>query len=231
MKKDRQQVVGAVIVAAGTSERMEGVDKILVPLRDRPALAYVIDTFEKCESISQIVVVIAEKNMSQVRQLATEREWSKVMNFCPGGRRRQDSVLAGLERLKRCEWVVIHDGARPLVTVDLIERGLEEAGETGVAVAAVRVIDTIKVAGVDRLVRHTPLRESLWAVQTPQVFRFDIITEAYRRVKGEVTDDAEVVEQLGYYKVKLCLGSYDNIKITTPADLVLAEAILQQRGE
>jgi len=230
MKRERRELVGAVIVAAGTSERMEGVDKILAQLRDRPALAYVIDTFEGCESINQIVVVVAEKNMAPVRQLVTERGWSKVTDIYPGGRRRQDSVLAGLERLKRCEWVVIHDGARPLVTVDLIERGLEEVKETGAAIAALRTTDTIKVAGVDRIVRHTPLRESLWAVQTPQVFRFDIITEAYRRMKGEVTDDAEIVEQLGYYKVKLYMGSYDNIKITTPADLVLAEAILQQRG-
>jgi len=210
---------------------MEGVDKIIIPLGGKPVLAYIIDTFEKCDSIDQIVVVLTERNMAQVRQLISERGWEKVTDLCSGGRRRQDSVLAGLGRLKHCEWVVIHDGARPLVTVDLISRGLEEAEETGAAAAAVRVTDTIKVVGVDRVVRHTPSRGSLWAVQTPQVFRYDIITEAYRRAKGEVTDDAEIVEQLGYYKVKLYAGSYDNIKITTPADLVLAEALLQKYGE
>jgi len=231
LKRRRQPSVGAVIVAAGNSERMEGVDKIIIPLGGKPVLAYIIDTFEKCDSIDQIVVVLTERNMAQVRQLISERGWEKVTDLCSGGRRRQDSVLAGLGRLKHCEWVVIHDGARPLVTVDLISRGLEEAEETGAAAAAVRVTDTIKVVGVDRVVRHTPSRGSLWAVQTPQVFRYDIITEAYRRAKGEVTDDAEIVEQLGYYKVKLYAGSYDNIKITTPADLVLAEALLQKYGE
>ena len=96
--------------------------------------------------------------------------------------------------------------------------------------AAVPVTDTIKVAGVDRLVQHTPARDDLWAVQTPQVFRFDIIAEAYRQAEGEVTDDATLVEQLGY-RVKLYMGSYDNIKVTTPDDLILAEAFLQRRGK
>jgi 2-C-methyl-D-erythritol 4-phosphate cytidylyltransferase len=231
MLRRKRQAVGAVIAAAGTSERMDGVDKIVTQLGGKPVLVYVIDTFVKCDAIEQIVVVLTERNMVQVQQLVTEQGWEKVPELCPGGQRRQDSVLAGLNRLKNCEWVVIHDGARPLVTVDLIKRGLEEAEETGAAAAAIRVTDTIKVVGVDRMVRHTPARETLWAVQTPQVFRFDIIHEAYRRLKGEVTDDAEIVEQMGYQKVKLYMGSYDNIKITTPADLVLAEALLQKRGE
>jgi len=109
----------------------------------------------------------------------------------------------------------------------LIERGLESATETGAAVAAVPVIDTIKVAGDDQFVQETPLRRNLWAVQTPQVFRFDIIAEAYRQAKGEVTDDATVVERLGY-KVKLYMGSYDNIKVTNPDDLAYAEVLWQK---
>ena len=137
-------------------------------------------------------------------------------------------MAAGLNRISDCEWVVIHDGARPLITVDLIERGLEAAGETGAAVAAVPVTDTIKVVGDDRLVQETLPRHSLWAVQTPQVFRFDIITEAYRQAEAEVTDDASLVEMLGY-KVKLYLGTYDNIKVTTPDDLALAEWLLYHR--
>ena len=113
------------------------------------------------------------------------------------------------------------------MTVDLIERGLEAAGETGAAVAAVPVTDTIKLVGDDMVVCETPPRCSLWAVQTPQVFRFDIITEAYRQAKGEVTDDASLVEQLSY-KVKLYMGAYDNIKVTTPDDLALAEILMQK---
>jgi 2-C-methyl-D-erythritol 4-phosphate cytidylyltransferase len=219
---------GAIIVAAGTSRRMGGLDKVLVPLGDKPVLAWVIDTFESCRAVGQIVVVVNEKNMEKVQQLIENQGWYKVSELCTGGNRRQDSVRKGLHRLDRCDWVVIHDGARPLVTVSLIEQGLKVAGETGAAVAAVPVLDTIKVAGHDRYVWHTPARDTMWAVQTPQVFRFDIINKAYHRAKDDVTDDATLVEQLGY-KVKLYEGSYDNIKVTTPDDLILAEACLKKR--
>ena len=216
-------------MAAGSSQRMGGVDKVLALLGDKPVLGRVIDVFQGCDSIDQIVVVLNKHNLECGRQLVDERRWSKVTDVCPGGKQRQDSVVAGLSRLSHCHWVVIHDGARPLLTEDLIYRGLTEAEETGAAVAAVPVTDTIKVAGDDRIVQHTPLRYNLWAVQTPQVFRSDIIAEAYRQAKGEVTDDASLVEQLGY-RVKLYAGSYDNIKITTPDDLVLAEALWQKYG-
>jgi len=109
----------------------------------------------------------------------------------------------------------------------LIEQGLEAAGETGAAIAGVPVIDTIKVADNDRIVQQTPSRQNLWAVQTPQVFRFDIIAKAYHQIETEVTDDATLVERLGY-KVKLYMGAYDNIKITTLDDLILAEALWQK---
>ena len=222
--------VGAIIVAAGESRRMGGVDKVFAPLGGKPALARVLDAFESCDSVSQIVAVVSKENLERCRQLITEQGWSKPIEVCAGGRRRQDSVAAGLSRLSHCHWVVIHDGARPLVTADLIERGLEAAQETGAAVAAIPVTDTIKVAGGDRIVHQTPPRQNLWAVQTPQVFRFGIIAEAYKRAKGEVTDDASLVEQLGY-KVKLYMGSYDNIKITTPDDLLIAEAWQQKHGK
>jgi len=197
---------GAVIVAAGTSRRMGGLDKVLVPLGGKPVLAWVIDAFESCRSIGEIVVVVNEKNMEKVGQLIESQGWYKVSELCTGGNRRQDSVRKGLDRLDKCDRVVIHDG-----------------------VAAVPVLDTIKVAGNDRYVWHTPARDTMWSVQTPQVFRFDIINKAYHRAKGDVTDDATLVEQLGY-KVKLYEGSYDNIKITTADDLILAEAYLKKRG-
>jgi 2-C-methyl-D-erythritol 4-phosphate cytidylyltransferase len=226
MKMDKQPKVGAVIVAAGKSQRMGGVDKMLALLGDKPVLARVIDVFQGCNSIDQIIVVLSQENLEPGQQLVDKGEWSKVSDVCPGGERRQDSVVAGLNRLSQCDRVVIHDGARPLVTVDLIEQGLEAAQETGAAVAAVPVTDTIKLAGDDLIVQGTPPRQNLWAVQTPQVFRFDMIAEAYRQTKYEVTDDARLVEQLGY-KVKLYMGSYDNIKITTPNDLALAEVLWQ----
>lgn len=218
--------VGAVIVAAGKSQRMGGVDKVLALLGGKPVLARVVDVFQKCNSIDQIVVVLNEQNLEPGEQLVAKPGWSKV-SVCLGGERRQDSVLAGLSQLNSCGWVVIHDGARPLVTADLIEDGLAAAQETGAAVAAVPVTDTIKVAGDDRLVQETPPRQKLWAVQTPQVFRFDIIVEAYRQAKDEVTDDATLVEQLGY-RVKLYMGSYDNIKVTNINDLALAEVLLRK---
>jgi len=227
---DDEQQIGAVIVAAGWSQRMGGVDKMLTLLGGKPVLAWAVDVFQRCKLIDQIVVVVSKQSLGRCRQLVAERGWSKVTEVCVGGRRRQDSVAAGLGQLNRCQWVVIHDGARPLVTEGLIEHGLKAARETGAAVVAVPVTDTIKVAGDDRVVQQTLPRGNLWAVQTPQVFRFDIITEAYRRVKAEVTDDASLVEQLDY-KVKLYMGSYDNIKITTPDDLALAEILWQRRGK
>ena len=227
MKMDSRQKVGAVIAAAGSSQRMDGVDKVWAKLGGKPVLARVIDAFQKCNSIDQIVVVLSHENLKQWQQLVTEPGWSKVTDVCPGGERRQDSVAAGLSRLSNCSWVVIHDGARPLVTIDLIEHGLEAAAETGAAVAAVPVTDTIKVAGDDMIVQETPPRHNLWTVQTPQVFRFDIIDEAYRQARYEVTDDAGLVEQSGY-KVKLYLGSYDNIKVTTPDDLAVAQILWEK---
>jgi len=224
----RVGTTGAVIVAAGKSERMGGVDKLLAVINDKPVLAWVIDAFEKCKAIEQIAVVINSQNLAQVRGLIFKEGWSKKIELCIGGRRRQDSVRAGLERLDGCDWVVIHDGARPLVTADLINRGLNAARENDSAVAAVQVTDTIKVVGSPRTVQYTPSRETLWAVQTPQIFRYEILDEAYRKVKGDVTDDASLVERSGY-SVQLYEGSYDNIKITTPVDLALAEVLLKRR--
>jgi 2-C-methyl-D-erythritol 4-phosphate cytidylyltransferase len=225
-----KEKVSAIIVAAGDSQRMGGVDKMFAPLCGRPVLARVIDTFQKCKRIDQIIVVMSSKNIEECRRLAAAEGWSKVTDICPGGKQRQDSVAEGLKRLKYAAWVVIHDGARPLVTKDLIEKGLEAAKETGAAVAAVPVTDTIKVVGADAIVRQTLLRKNLRAVQTPQVFRIDVIVNTYRHVFSDVTDDASLVEKAGY-KVKLYPGSYDNIKITTPADLAMAEALWKKHGK
>jgi 2-C-methyl-D-erythritol 4-phosphate cytidylyltransferase len=208
---------------------MGNVDKVFALLSDRPVLARVVDVFQECSSIDQIVAVLSRQNLKQGGQLIAEAGWSKVTDVCPGGERRQDSVAAGLSRLSNCDWVVIHDGARPLITIDLITRGLKTASETGAAVAAVPVTDTIKVAGDGMIIQGTPLRRNLWAVQTPQVFRFDIIAEAYRQTKYDVTDDARLVEQSGY-KVKLYMGSYDNIKVTTPDDLAIAQLLWEKCG-
>ncbi len=216
--------VSAIIVAAGESRRMNGIDKVLAPLGDRPVISYVLAAFDGCKSIDQIIVVVNEKSLEACQQLITKEGLSKPIDVCVGGKRRQDSVAAGLKQLKACDWVVIHDGARPLVTKELIKQGLEAAQETGAAIAAVPITDTIKVAGDNKIVYQTPPRQDLWTVQTPQVFRFDIISKAYQKAKGEATDDASLVEQAGFM-VKLYMGSYGNIKITNPEDLLIAEAL------
>ena len=218
--------VGAIIVAAGESRRMKGVDKVLAPLGDKSVLAWTIEVFEECPAVQRIVLVNSQANLGPVKCMAVDRKWTKVADVCVGGKRRQDSVAAGLKMLGHCEWVIIHDGARPMVSRDLIERGLEAAKETVAASAAVPVTDTIKLAGDDMKVIETLPRSHLWAVQTPQIFRFSIIEEAYRQARGDVTDDATLVEQAGG-KVKLFLGSYDNIKITTPRDLAVAELMIK----
>ncbi|MCL0080495.1 2-C-methyl-D-erythritol 4-phosphate cytidylyltransferase [Dehalococcoidia bacterium] len=218
--------VGAVIAAAGQGQRMSGVDKVFAELGGKPLLARVLDTFQECLVVDEIVLVLGEENLERGRGLVGSHRWPKVTAICPGGERRQDSVKNGLQRLRDCRWVVIHDGARPLVTSDLIERGLAEARESGAAVAAVPVKDTIKRVSRDGWVKETPERDSLWTVQTPQVFLFDLIFRAHQEITEDVSDDATMVERLGH-RVKIYRGSYENIKVTTPEDLALAEVILR----
>ena len=219
--------VGVVIVGAGSSQRM-GTEKVLASLAGKPLLAWSADVCQSCELVNQIVIVLHESKLDLGRRLVAERDWSKVVEVCPGGIRRQDSVRHGLNKLKGCDWVIVHDGARPFLTLELIRDGLEAAQSTGAAVAAVPVKDTVKLGGSDLIVVETLNRQELWMAQTPQVFRFDIITKAHEQVKGDVTDDAAMVEQMGY-KVKLYMGSYGNIKITTPDDLALAEVIVRKK--
>ena len=217
----------AIVVAAGQSRRMNGVDKVLALLGDKPVLAWSIEALQRCDKVDRIVLVNSQSNKEPVECLVMDRKWTKVADVCTGGRRRQDSVAAGLKMLGKCGWVIIHDGARPMLTQDLIERGLKAAEETGAAAAAVPVTDTIKFAGDDQIVIGTPPRSNLWAVQTPQVFRSAIIKKAYQQAQEDVTDDATLVEQTGG-KVKLYMGSYENLKITTPRDLALAELLLKE---
>jgi 2-C-methyl-D-erythritol 4-phosphate cytidylyltransferase len=214
---------GVVIAGAGSSRRI-GKDKVFSSLAGKPLLAWSVDVCQSCELVDQIVIVLNENKLDSGRRLAAERGWSKVVEVCSGGKRRQDSVRQGLDKLKGCDWVIVHDGARPFLTSGLIRDGLAAAKSTGVAVAAVPVKDTVKIGNSDLMVRETLNRKKLWAVQTPQVFCFDIVAKAHEQVKGDVTDDATMVEQMGY-KVKLYMGSYGNIKITTAEDLALAEVI------
>jgi 2-C-methyl-D-erythritol 4-phosphate cytidylyltransferase len=215
--------LGVVIVAAGASKRMAGINKLFASLRGKPLLAWSVDTCQGYSLIQQIVLVLNDKDLARGRKLKEERGWSKV-TLCLGGARRQDSVREGLRRIEGCDWVMIHDGARPFLTLNLIKDGLKIVEEVGAAVAAVPVKDTVKLAGYERLIEETLQRDKLWAAQTPQIFSFDMITKAYENLATEITDDSTAVERLGY-KVKLYMGDHKNMKVTTPEDLALARII------
>jgi 2-C-methyl-D-erythritol 4-phosphate cytidylyltransferase len=224
--RNKGGTLGVVIVAGGTSMRMKGTNKLFTSLGGKPVLAWSVDTCQRYDPVQQIVLVVNNKDFDRGQELLGQRDWDKV-TVCSGGARRQDSVKEGLRRLKDCDWCMIHDGARPFLTPDLIEDGLKTVGETGAAVAAVPVKDTMKLGDGRDLVRETLERERLWAAQTPQIFSFDIITRAYENLTTEVTDDSAAVGRLGY-RVKLYMGDYENIKITTPEDLKLARIIARE---
>jgi 2-C-methyl-D-erythritol 4-phosphate cytidylyltransferase len=215
--------LGVVVVAAGTSQRMAGINKLFASLKGKPLLTWSVDTCQRYGLVQQIVLVLNDKDLARGQKLKKERGWSKV-TLCSGGARRQDSVREGLKQIRDCDLIMVHDGARPFLTLDLIDDGLKAVWETEAAVAAVPVKDTIKLATDEKLVEETLQRESLWATQTPQIFSFDVLTRAYTNLAAEVTDDAAAVERLGY-KVQLYMGDYKNIKVTTTEDLALARII------
>jgi len=215
--------LGVVIVAAGTSQRMAGINKLFASLEGKPLLSWSVDTCQRYSLVQQIVLVLNDEDLARGQKLKKERGWFKV-TLCPGGTRRQDSVREGLRQIRDCDLAMIHDGARPFLTPDLIEDGLKVVGEIGAAVAAVPVKDTIKLAADERLIEETLQRDRLWAAQTPQIFNYDMINRAYDNLAAEVTDDATAVERLGH-KVQLYMGDYKNIKVTTTEDLALAKII------
>ena len=221
--------IGAVVLAAGESSRMQGIDKIYYPLGGAPLVWHSIATFLAHPLTADIVLVTSASNMRQAVEVIAEYGASCVVKVCEGGERRQDSVRRGLQLLDDCEYIVVHDGARPFVSADMIDRGIAASRECGAAIAAVPVKDTIKMSDTmpdgEHTVVHTLPRDRLWAVQTPQIFRASLLAEAHRRVSHMVTDDASMVEAIGN-PVRLFHGSYYNIKVTTPEDLLFANAIV-----
>jgi 2-C-methyl-D-erythritol 4-phosphate cytidylyltransferase len=221
--------VGVIVVAAGQSSRMGGVDKTFAPILGIPLVAHTLAHFEAFPQVTEIALVLAADSLEQGQHLVRSYNYQKVGRLCAGGRRREDSVRCGLEALSPCQWVIVHDGARPCLDQQMLQRGLAAAQETGAAVAGVPVKDTIKVVSPQKTVLDTPARESLWAAQTPQIFRYELLLEAHRRCSQTVTDDAAMVESLGH-PVKMFLGSYENLKVTTQEDLTIAEALLRGLG-
>lgn len=221
--------VGGVVVAAGRSERMGGRNKLFAPLGGKPLLAYTLAAFQSCPVVARVVLVLAAEDMARGLALAEEEGLDKVRAVCLGGERRRQSVWAGLEVLGPCAWVVVHDGARPLVTPQLIEEGVAAARETGASVCAVPAQDTVKRVDDQGRVLRTLDRRRLWLIQTPQVFRYGILREAHERSRRPASDDAVLVERLGH-TVRVFPGSPRNLKVTTPGDLALAEALLGLSG-
>ena len=218
---------GAVIVAAGNASRMEGIDKILAPLEGIPVIQRTAQAFQDCAVIREIVIVTREDRILPVKQFCAGMD--KVTAVIAGGNSRQDSVALGLAALDgRVELAAIQDGARPLVTPDLIERVVFAAQRYGGAVPAIPLKDTVKLGKKD-LVMTTPDRKRLYAVQTPQVFDYDLLRGGLEQAKKDgaaVTDDSSAVERLGL-AVKLVKGDERNLKITTPMDLEIAKLYLE----
>lgn len=225
--------VTAIVLAAGSGKRMNSaVHKQYMLLAGKPVLYYTLKVFEE-SGVTDIVLVVGEGEAEYCRQEIVDRyAFRKVNAIVRGGKERYHSVHAGLVAASGADYVLIHDGARPLVTVDMIERSIAGAKEYQACVVGMPVKDTIKVIGEDGFAKETPDRSTLWQIQTPQSFSYSLISDAYERIirQGEVsvTDDAMVLELACGRQVRVIEGSYQNIKITTPEDLLVAEAYLRE---
>ena len=218
--------VAAIIVAAGQSRRMGGVDKLFKSVLGKPLLRYSLEVFNASPLVDEIVLVMSEENLGRAEKLVHAAKWEKVHTVRVGGERRRDSVARGLTALpSETKWVLVHDGARPCVTPELIARGLEAVLESGASIPVMPVADTIKVVDKTGQVVRTPERSELWTVQTPQVFSRELLQRAHKANTEDATDDAAMVERLGH-PVRVFEGAHSNIKVTTPEDLLLAEVLL-----
>ena len=219
---------GAVIVAAGTASRMEGIDKVMAPIGGEPMIVRTVRAFQNCDAIKQIVVVTRQDLIVPIMDLC--HEFSKVQAVLVGGSSRQESVEIGLGALSSdMKLVAVQDGARPLITWEVIDRTVRAANTYGAAAPAIPVKDTIKVVQ-GGLVTETPDRSTLQAVQTPQVFDIDLLRGALKKAREDgaaVTDDCSAVERLSM-SVKIVEGDERNIKVTTPIDLKVAEILLEE---
>lgn len=231
MKDNRK--CSAVVLAAGSGTRMQGkVEKQFLECNGKPLLFYALDTMERSAVIDQCILVTREDRIDWVQKEIVEKyQFRKVVKIVAGGKERYASVRNALLHLTDEEYIFIHDGARPLVDEAILERGLETVREYGACVAAVPSKDTIKIVDQDCFAKETPDRNTMWMIQTPQVFRGEIIRSAYAKMpeSDTVTDDASVVEKYGDSKIKMFLGDYRNIKVTTPDDLILMKAFLCEK--
>lgn len=229
----KEDFISVVIVAAGLGRRMKSkINKQYLLLDEKPILAHTIEKFEANEHIDEIILVTKDDEKEYCRENVVDKyNFKKVKTITSGGAQRQDSVYKGLKLCdEETRVVLIHDGVRPFIKTEEIDEIIKETLKSHACVTGVKVKDTIKVVDTDNNIIDTPSRENLWAVHTPQSFSYGLILDAHEKCKNEgwtVTDDSMLVEKLGI-KVKMIEGSYDNIKITSPEDLYIAQSILSE---
>jgi 2-C-methyl-D-erythritol 4-phosphate cytidylyltransferase len=226
-------MLSAILVAAGDSRRM-GFDKLFAAIAGKPVIAHTMGAFELASCVDEVIVVAREERHDEIKTIVRDENFKKVRSIIPGGKHRQDSVRAGLNRLESItRYVAVHDAARPLVSPEQIERVFQQCADHGAAALAEPINDTLKRADSDLLVSGSVDRDQLYAMQTPQIFERQLIEEAYRAVYAEnisIPDEVSAVERLGR-KVVLVLNNDFNFKITYPRDLPLAEFVLKQRSD
>lgn len=234
MKKERNV---AIVLAAGRGSRMgSAVHKQYLLLCDKPVLYYSLRQFEEFAEVTEVILVTGESEIEYCRrEIVQEYGLKKVTKIVAGGTERYHSVYQGLRAAGDCDHVLIHDGARPFLSQCVLQRAMDEVRLSRACAVGMPVKDTIKEVDEQQFAINTPDRSRIWQVQTPQVFDATLIREAYeelmKRTEPSVTDDAMVLEQMKGYPVRLVEGSYRNIKITTPEDLVIAEAFLAHPSE
>ncbi len=222
----------AVLVAAGSFARMNGIPKQLHEIDGMPVIAHTISAFEQAEHIREIVLVARQQDIQAFCNICRQYGFKKVIAVTEGGQTRQQSVIKGVEILSSSPYIAIHDGARPLIRPQKIDEVVEAAWRFDAAAAAVLVKDTVKIADDDGFIMHTPERSRLWFVQTPQVFETQLFLHAIETASAknyDFTDDCQLVENIGH-KIFLVKSDYDNIKITTPDDIAYVKSIIKAKN-
>lgn len=231
-----RETFAAVILAAGQGKRMgTDVPKQYLEIGGKPVLAYSLQAFQVCPCLDEIVLVTGREDLTRVKEEIVGRYGlTKVKHIVPGGAERFLSVYEGLKAVGGCDYVLIHDGARPFIDQELLARVLSDVKTYGACAAGMPSKDTVKISDEKGFAEVTPDRSHVWNVQTPQAFSYPMIFDAYRRLiesgRSDVTDDAMVLERMTQKKVRLTEGSYRNIKITTPDDLEIAEVFAKHIG-
>ena len=230
----KQEKCTAIVLAAGRGRRMNSsIQKQFLELQGKPVVYYSLDCFQNSPLIEKIVLVTGKDSLSYCKKEIVDRyHLSKVTEIVPGGKERYDSVYAGLLACENTDFVFIHDGARPFITEEILQRGFQGVKKTGACVVGMPSKDTVKIADHRNCIQETPDRSKIWTIQTPQIFSYTIIRSAYESIRkkdmSNITDDAMVAEQESDVQIQLTEGSYRNINITTPEDLLIAEAFLNE---